>query len=140
MKNWLKIHKVLLISSIGTLTLLIFGIISSTNVCYHNKICFRFFDSYITQTIAILLLLPPPLLFLSLLTYRMRDEIFRAWTAFARWWIPLSMIAILVTPRESGGFISIPLQATLALFCAGVFLIVSLIIIAWKHYSLKKNK
>ena len=35
-----------------------------------------------------------PLFFLSLITYRMKDEVFQAWWSFARWWVP---IIILVT-------------------------------------------
>lgn len=131
--------RALILSSVGTLILLLLGIISSTNACYHNKLCFRFFDSYITQTIAILLLLLSPLLLLSLLTYRMRDKIFRAWTAFAVWWVPLSMFAILIAPKEIEGSIDVPVKAPLAFFCAGILLIVSLIIIVWKHHSLRKQ-
>ncbi len=30
-----------------------------------------------------------PLLLLSLITYKMREEVFRAWWNFARWWVPI---------------------------------------------------
>lgn len=80
-----------------------------------------------------------PLAFLSLLTYRMRDEIFRAWTSFAVWWVPLSMLAIIIAPEEIKGSISVPMKWPLAVFCAAILLLVSIIIILWKHYSLKKK-
>lgn len=79
-----------------------------------------------------------PFAFLSLLTYRMRDEIFRAWTAFAVWWVPLSMFVTFIAPEEIRGSISVPVKWPIAVLCAGVFLLVSLVIILWKHYSLKK--
>src|SRR3989338_7499703 len=86
-----------------------------------------------------LLLSALPLLFLSLITYKMRDEIFHTWITFAKWWVPLSVIAILVTPVESGGWISVPLQATMALFCAAALFVISLILITYKHFTLKKR-
>ncbi len=81
----------------------------------------------------------PPLLILSLVTYKMSDKIFHAWVSFAKWWVPLSIVAILVTPVESGGWISLPFQAMMAAFCAATLLFVSLGIICWKHFSLKKK-
>ena len=44
-----------------------------------------------------------PLFFFSLVTYWMRDEVYRAWFKFAKWWIPGSMLLILLTPSDTGG-------------------------------------
>jgi hypothetical protein len=44
-----------------------------------------------------------PTLLLSLITYRMRDEVFRAWWRFARWWVPVIIAATLFLENASGG-------------------------------------
>ena len=43
-----------------------------------------------------------PTLFLSLITYRMKDEVFRAWWRFARWWVPV-IIAVTLFVQNAGG-------------------------------------
>lgn len=37
-----------------------------------------------------------PLFFLSLITYRLRDEVFTAWWNFARWWVPIIIVITLL--------------------------------------------
>lgn len=44
-----------------------------------------------------------PLFILSLITYRMKDEVFRAWWGFARWWVPVIIIVTLLLENASGG-------------------------------------
>lgn len=50
-----------------------------------------------------------PFLFLfSLITYKMRDEAFRAWWNFARWWVPVIIVATLFLNNiggSGGGYI-----------------------------------
>ncbi|MBI5230420.1 MAG: hypothetical protein HY981_03930 [Candidatus Magasanikbacteria bacterium] len=43
-----------------------------------------------------------PLLILSLITYKMRDEVFQAWWRFARWWVPV-IIAVTLFVQNAGG-------------------------------------
>ncbi len=119
--------------------LLTFGFIMSTGACYHNKFCFRFFDNLLIRTIALSLLPFLPLFLLSLITYKMKDEVFTAWISFAKWWVPLSMFAILITPVDDGGSWSIPLKGPVALLTTGLFFVISLIIICWKHFALRKK-
>jgi hypothetical protein len=50
------------------------------------------------------LLLPLlPTFFLSLITYRMKDEVFRAWWGFARWWVPIIIVVTLLLENAGGG-------------------------------------
>lgn len=44
-----------------------------------------------------------PLLILSLITYKMRDEVFRAWWGFARWWVPVILAVTLFLSAANGG-------------------------------------
>lgn len=43
-----------------------------------------------------------PLLVLSLITYKMRDEVFRAWWNFARWWVPVIIVLTFLLNNASG--------------------------------------
>lgn len=48
------------------------------------------------------------LFLLSLITYKMRDDVFRAWWRFARWWVPVIVAVTLLLERAgSGGGIGI---------------------------------
>ena len=44
-----------------------------------------------------------PLLLLSLITYKMRDEVFRAWWRFARWFVPVIIVVTLFVQNAGGG-------------------------------------
>lgn len=43
-----------------------------------------------------------PLILFSLITYKMRDEVFHAWWRFARWWVPV-IIAVTLFVQNAGG-------------------------------------
>jgi hypothetical protein len=47
----------------------------------------------------------PFVFLLSLITYKMRDEVFQAWWSFARWFVPLIIVVTFLLYRngESGG-------------------------------------
>lgn len=81
----------------------------------------------------------PALLLLSVITFKMCHEIFATWVKFAVWWIPLSIIAIILTPEEIKGSISVQLKSPLALFSAITFLLVSLCLITYKSLKLRKQ-
>jgi hypothetical protein len=42
-------------------------------------------------------------LVLSLITYKMRDEVFHAWWGFARWWVPVIIGVTLFLENAGGG-------------------------------------
>lgn len=135
MKNFLTKRNALLLAFFGSLVFVLSAFQKELSICgtvYNN--CWDIVD----------LIWPPlsfsiPLLFLCILTHKMRDEIFVVWINFAKWWVPLSMIAILITPQEIKGSFSVPIKEPLAFFCAGTLLVVSLILIAHKHLTLKKG-
>lgn len=82
-----------------------------------------------------------PLFLFSLIAYFMREEIFRAWVRFATWWIPISMFCILITPTDYGGAgIGMSLgKPDVALVTSFFFVLISLILIAYKFFKLKKS-
>lgn len=44
-----------------------------------------------------------PLFLFSVITYRMKDEVFRAWWGFARWWVPVIIVATLLLENTGDG-------------------------------------
>lgn len=44
----------------------------------------------------------PFLFLLSLITYKMRDEVFRAWWSFVRWWVPVIIVTTLLLNSAGG--------------------------------------
>lgn len=74
---------------------------------------------------------------ISLLSFYIKEETFYAWVRFAKWWIPLSVLVTLVSPVETGGWISLPIKGLIALTSSVLLVVVSLILIAYKSYKLR---
>lgn len=80
-----------------------------------------------------------PALLLLLVTYWMREEIYQAWFRFARWWVPLSMLAILIAPEYSGDWLYPIEKGGVALVSSVIFCLVSVVIIGFKYSSLRRR-
>lgn len=76
----------------------------------------------------------------SIITLKLRDEVFRSWMHFAILWIPLSIFMILMAPDHGGGTLYPTAREMLAIICPALFLIISSGIIVYKWYSLKDKK
>ncbi len=76
---------------------------ASTEVTYCDKAIIDFVPEAVLQFLAFILLPSSFLFFLSLITYKMRDEVFRAWWNFARWWVPVIIAVTLLLTNASGG-------------------------------------
>lgn len=92
---------VLLIGLIGTLFVLSLFFLD-TNLCYSSTSCMEI-RSFLNNDIFALIFLTPPLFILSLITYKMKEEVFRTWWNFARWWVPVIIIATLLLENAGGG-------------------------------------
>lgn len=128
---------ILIVSSIGSLLFLLFLFAKDLGFCaFVSSSCADMFDP-----IAENLLVFVVLLLFSLITYKMRDEVYRAWLRFSYFWIPLSMVLILLSPEYSGGYI--PLysitKSSVAFVSSLLFVIISLTIIAWKYFSTRRS-
>lgn len=139
--NWVT-KKTVLFSAIG-----IFGLVFVVNepimfgLCKNiamwesgTKYCND--GSIIAESVGLLALsLSLSLIFLSLITYWMKEQIFRAWIRFAYWWIPLTIIMTYLSSGSSGGGFGIPnvFDAGFVLFVFSfLFFVISLIIIIYK--------
>lgn len=56
----------------------------------------------VLEPLSFALFLPPILLLLSLLTYRMKEEVFLSWFNFAKWWVPV-IIGVTLWIENAGG-------------------------------------
>ena len=92
------------------------------------------YDSFAITTLCFL-----PLLLFCIITYFLREEIFLAWRNFAFVWIPLSIIITAITPDASGSFQVIDKEFVAIIF-SGLFVLISLILVAYKFFSLKKTR
>jgi hypothetical protein len=102
--------KILLgVSILGTLLFALLVIISFDS-CYASAYCrsIRELD-YLSNDNLLVVYIFPVTLFLSLITLKMREEAFRAWWNFARWIVPVIIIAtIWVNSQQTGrGFFNL---------------------------------
>jgi hypothetical protein len=82
-----------------------------------------------------------PVLIFSFLTYKMSDEVFRAWLRYALWWVPLTMLCVFFASSDQSQ--SLPAPSTKALLDIGmvlIFVIVSIVIIVSKRTAVKRLK
>lgn len=90
-----------------------------------------------------------PLFFFSLsvlplfaILYFLREEVFRSWSRFAKWYLPLAAIAIFLSFGSHGGWGVGNIFDTelVTMWSAGLFFVISLILIIYKSYRLRREK
>lgn len=123
----------LLLSLVGALSFTFFLFATEIGICKLSyESCFQRYDK-VAETLFIFI----PTLALSLLTYKMREEIFESWLEFAYVWVPLSIILTFLAPEYDASLV--PITKSLVSFSmSATFLFISLIIIFLKHQKLKK--
>jgi len=117
-----------------------------TKFCYAISWCMNLRRNFNGDIFQLIFIFPPVFLF-SLLTYWMREEIFRAWWNFARWWVPIIIAVTLLLEFGGGGGggmgISGAVSGGFDIFVIGIFyaifIIVSLYKIARAHDRLKQS-
>jgi len=129
--------KILFIFSlVGVLLFFVFLFATKLGLCaFINSSCTETFDP-IAENLSIFI----PLFLLSLITYKMRDEVYHAWFRFSCVWIPLSMIAIFFAPEYSSDWMFPVVKGTIAFFSSLLYVILSLIIIIWKYFATRHSK
>ena len=124
--------------------LIVSGVISLTvsiiNYIGVYKICLNIFECTEILFGVMMILFPVVSLFIfSLITFKMHEEVFRSWWRFSRIWIPLSMIAIFVSPSNTSNWMFPVEKGSVAFFLSVIFVIVSACIIVYRHYKLEKK-
>ncbi|MFZ2303404.1 MAG: hypothetical protein WAV98_01270 [Minisyncoccia bacterium] len=91
---------VLFVGVIGSIILFLPAVINQIWHCSSGNL-FICSDSY--GIVASLAIVSTPLFLLSLITYRMKDEVFHAWWNFAKWFIPVIIVVTLWLENAGGG-------------------------------------
>lgn len=81
-----------------------------------------------------------PLFLFSIITYKMRDEVYRAWTRFSYVWIPLSMVAIFLAPEYSADWMFPIEKGSVAFFSSLIFAVISLLLIIYKYFASRRAR
>src|SRR3989344_4622106 len=68
------------------------------------------------------------------------ETIYQAWFRFARWWVPLSMLAIFIAPEYSHDWLYPIEKGGVALVSSIIFCLVSVAIIGFKYNSLRRRE
>ncbi len=80
-----------------------------------------------------------PLFIFSLVTFKMQDKIFQKWWKFARIWVPLSMLAVFISPSYSHNWMFPIEKGTVSFLLSLLFVVISAISIAYETYKARKN-
>lgn len=73
-------------------------------------------------------------LLFSLITYRMKEEVFQRWIRFAIWYIPLLIIGYFIYP-QGGGLMASSFDAFVFILFISIFVITSIVKIVRAHKS-----
>jgi hypothetical protein len=131
---------VLFISLIGTL-LFFSQFLFDSGSCGNAKLCNKIGDVLNQDNLTLIFIIPFVFL-LSLITYKMREEVFQAWWNFARWFVPIIIIVtyLINSAHQQGGFAGVAQGAfeflILFVFYA-LFIIITLVRIILAYRRLK---
>ena len=123
---------VLWVSSSFTLVLGFIFSAEALGFCNRETFCDQFTDSL--GSFAVLLLIVPLLFPFSLITYRMKKEVFQRWIRFAIWYIPLLIIGYFIYP-QGGGLMASSFDALVFSLFISIFVITSTVKIVRAHKS-----
>ena len=93
----------------------------------------------LVNTLLTLLMFAIPIFLFSLLTYFLKEEIFRIWLRFTYWWVPLSFVMVIFSSDHSGGLLGISDQEIFGILTWGLYIIISLIIVVWKYVATRRS-
>lgn len=80
-------------------------------------------------------------LLFSLITYFLPEPVFRTWVNFGKWWVPLQIVLVALTPEGTpGAFITILDKQFATIILSALFTVISLILIIWKYFVARQAK
>ncbi|MBM3261623.1 hypothetical protein FJY93_04385 [Candidatus Kaiserbacteria bacterium] len=82
----------------------------------------------------------PVMFILSLITYFLREEVFRTWIRFTYWWVPLSFVVVLFAgSRPSANIVGLSDQEIFGFLTWSLYVLISLVTIIWKYFGTRKR-
>ena len=136
--NKLLTKKNILISSLATVVAVLFlGIMEQK--CYENvhSSCWQYWDK-IPESFQVLYLAFPILLF-SLITYKLRDEVFETWIKLTKWWVIGTAVLVLIAPAQGHSLLPVT-KEIISIFSAGIYALISTVVVISKSVILKQKK
>ena len=116
--------KILLsVSGILTVVLILLDRIGTNTLCgwiQKDTVCMGVLYNTIINFFPII-----PFFVLAIITYKMRDEVYRAWLRFSYVWVPLSMFLILLAPEYTTDWMYPVVKGTVAFFSSILYLALS---------------
>lgn len=69
------------------------------------------------------------------------NNISRQWERFSFWWLSLMFLLVMFTPEEgvAAGYFTYPYRLYVAILLGTLYILISLILIGWKSYTLRKK-
>lgn len=148
MKNWVTKKNVFIISIFGFVFANIIIFQENINLCSlvdgrYYRDCF--FSRWTQNSIAVPILgISVVILLISLITYKLRDEVFYTWLKFSAFAIPVMLFFIIQSPESAyGGALASAMTVTraqAALQLSVIYFAISLIVIAYKFFTFRSQK
>lgn len=106
---------------IGSILLIGMQFLFASGACYSNKYC-DIINNFINQDNLTIIYIMPFVFLFSLLTYKMRDEVFQAWWKFARWFVPVIVLMTwLINSQDGGSGLAGAIGGGFDIFILGIF-------------------
>lgn len=131
----MKRNNILVVSGLVTSGLFIWNYIGNYKIC--DSLTMGGSSSncpFVLTDLGINLLPVMPFFIFTLITYKMRDEVYRAWLRFSLIWVPLSMFLIFLAPEYSTDWMYPITKATVAFLSSVIYCAISGLLIAWKYF------
>lgn len=125
---------VFVVSFIISAVLFLLNYFGTYKICNSQLECTQSLADYM-RVFSIIL----PFFLFSLITYKMREEVFRSWFRFARVYIPASMLLILLAPSYSSNWMFPYDKGRAAFLFSSLFIIISTVKIVLAYRRLRKN-
>ena len=109
------------------------GVVVSFADSHYRSICIEYCENVMSLLLPLVTIIP-----LSVILLLSRDEVFRLWRKFALVWLPISIVMIAITPNATGTMQFID-KEFMALVFSFLFVTISILLIAYKSYQLRKR-
>lgn len=105
--------------------------------------CFAsvFFDDIVFSVLEPLFNISLSVVMASFFLFFTRNEVFASWFKFAKWWLPLSLILIILSPTDgsSAFFPALFSKELTSMWMGGLFVVISLLLIGVKSLQLREK-
>jgi len=81
-----------------------------------------------------------PIFLFSLITYKMRNEIFRVWMKLTYIWLPLTLILVFIAPEYQNSWLPIYEKSFVSFVMSSLYVIISLILIIAKYVYTRSER